>query len=175
MSVPFAGMIMRLIGYHRVHAKSMKKLMGQKKILSILPGGFEQATITSRDQCRVFIKQRKGFIKYSLKFNYTLYPVLFLNENKLFWTFTSFLNFRLWLNKLKIPSALFFHPKYLWFVPTDMNFTTVVGKGIKGRHFEEGEEPSQQQIDETHAAYIQEIKRIHEKYKEISGVPLAIF
>ena len=92
---------------------------------------------------RIFIKQRKGFIKYALEFNYTIYPTLFLHEHKLFWTLPYFIKFRLWLNKLKLPTVFYINPKYLWFIPTDRKYVTVVGRGIKGRHFEPGEEPSQ--------------------------------
>ena len=133
--IPFTGWIMRLLGYRRVNSTSMKKLMGEGIDISILPGGFEEATLTTPSELRIFIKKRKGFVKYALEFNYTIYPILFLHEHKLFWTLPYFIKFRLWLNKLKLPSVFYFNPKYLWLIPTDQKFVTVVGRGIKGRHF----------------------------------------
>ena len=40
--------------------------MKKRKNITILPGGFEEATLTSHKEYRVFIKNRKGFVKYAL-------------------------------------------------------------------------------------------------------------
>ena len=76
----------------------------------LVPGGFEEATLTVPDELRIYIKERKGFVKYALEHNYTIYPVLSINEHKMFWTFKYFLKFRLWINKFKIPAVLYFNP-----------------------------------------------------------------
>lgn len=103
----------------------------------------------------MFIKERKGFIKYALEHNYTIYPVLSLNEHKMFWTFRYFLNFRLWLNKFKIPAVIFFNEKYLGFPPLDIPFKAIVGRGLKGRVYRQGETPTNEEINEVHASYIE--------------------
>lgn len=72
-----------------------------------MPGGFEEASLTSQNKDRVYIKSRKGFIKYALKFGYSIYPIYVFNENKLFKTFDKFYDFRIWLNKFKIPGVFF--------------------------------------------------------------------
>ena len=74
----------------------------------MLPGGFEQATITCIKENRVYIKSRKGFIKYALQHGYFVYPTYSFNENKLYWTLDKFLNFRLFLNKIKMVAVIFF-------------------------------------------------------------------
>ena len=73
-----------------VDGHNVKKIMKSGKNIALLPGGFEEATLTVQDQLRVFIKERKGFVKYSLENNYTIYPVLAVNEHKFFWTFRYF-------------------------------------------------------------------------------------
>jgi len=40
--------------------------MSQGDNISFIPGGFEEATITSHNEYRIFIIDRKGFIKYAL-------------------------------------------------------------------------------------------------------------
>ena len=123
----------------------------------------------------MYIQARKGFIKYALEFNYEIHPVLALNEHKMFWTFRYFQNFRLWLNKFKMPAIFYWNLKYGPYLPRDLDWIAVVGKGIKGRKYAEGEKPSSEEIDKVHAEYIAEIKRMHEKYKKESGVPLVIY
>jgi 2-acylglycerol O-acyltransferase 2 len=44
----------------------MKNIMKTGKNIILLPGGFEEATITSPKELRVYIKNRKGFIKYAI-------------------------------------------------------------------------------------------------------------
>lgn len=58
---------------------------------------------------RIWIKNRKGFIKYSLENDYTIHPIMVLNEHQAFSTFDYFIKFRLWLNKLKLPAAAFWN------------------------------------------------------------------
>jgi hypothetical protein len=43
------------------------------------------------------------------------------------------------MNKIKMPGVLFFHPKTLLFYPPDVQFITVVGKGIRGKVYKENE------------------------------------
>ena len=40
--------------------------------MALLPGGFQEATLFARNRHRVYINQRKGFIKYALRHGYVL-------------------------------------------------------------------------------------------------------
>ncbi len=91
-----------------------------------------------QDEFRIYIKNRKGFVKYALEHNYAIYPVLSLNEHKMFVTFRYLLKFRLWLNKLKLPGVLYFNWKSLVLPPTDLEFEGVVGRAIRGRVYGQG-------------------------------------
>ena len=46
LATPFAGMHLRMYGCSTVEADNMKKLMKEGKNLGLVPGGFEEATIT---------------------------------------------------------------------------------------------------------------------------------
>ena len=58
--------------------------MKEEKNIYFVPGGFECATITKYGEDRVFIKNRKGFIKYALEFGYTVHPMYCFGENKIY-------------------------------------------------------------------------------------------
>lgn len=97
--------------------------------LGIMPGGFEECVINSSKEQRIYIKNRKGFIKYALKYGYTIYPTFCFGENKAYYTLDIIKKFRLLIYKIYIPMTFFFS----WFllVPTyDKSFHTVIGKGI---------------------------------------------
>lgn len=66
LAIPVNGIFLRWCGCYPVNATNMKKVMKKGDNLAILPGGFEEATLTSTKECRIFIKDRKGFIKYGL-------------------------------------------------------------------------------------------------------------
>lgn len=82
--------------------------MKKKKNLVLIPGGFEEGSITQFNKDRIYIKCRKGFIKYAIKYGYTIYPVFTFNETKTYSTIDILLNFRVWLNKFKIPGTLYY-------------------------------------------------------------------
>ena len=56
----------------------------------------------------VYIKKRKGFIKYALRYGYRVHPVYSFGENDTYYTFHWFPKTRMMLNKYKIPAILFF-------------------------------------------------------------------
>ena len=87
---------------------------------------------------RFFIKDRKGFIKYALKYGYTIHPVLTYNEHTAFKTLDILLKLRMFLTKIKIP-AIFFGGGFLQvFFPFNVDIVTVVGKGIRRHKDKEG-------------------------------------
>mmetsp|Transcript_13153 Transcript_13153/g.1174 ORF Transcript_13153/g.1174 Transcript_13153/m.1174 type:complete len:109 (+) Transcript_13153:351-677(+) len=81
--------------------------MKNEENIGLVPGGFEEATVFSHKEYRIFNNNRKGFIKYAIEYGYSIHPVFVFNERKGYWTNDIFMNFRLLLNKLKFPGALF--------------------------------------------------------------------
>lgn len=106
--------------------------MSQGKNVALVPGGYEEATLTTFNQMRFYLKNRKGFIKYALKYGYTMRPVVCIGENKAFETFDGLKSFRLLMNKFKLPASFFINKKYLFLVDPNIEVTTIFGKGIKG-------------------------------------------
>lgn len=99
-------MLLKWWGVQSVDSKNMQKLMDQRKNIAIIPGGYEEATLTNPKIFRIFIKQRKGFIKMALKHGYQVCPVVNLGEHQIYRTVESFKSFRLFLNRFKIPAVI---------------------------------------------------------------------
>ena len=155
--LPFGGLIHSLYGSSTVNPQSFNKLLKDKTNVCFYPGGFEEATLTKCEENTVYINNRKGFIKYALKYGYTIYPTYFFDECNLWKTF-SLGKFGLLLNKLKIP-AIF--PKTL--LPNKNCFLKgVVGKGIK---LPKIENPTKEDIGNYHEIYIEKLKELFEKHK----------
>ena len=76
--MPFMRWHFDLLGgnrFHDISRETMKKQMSQGKTLSMLPGGYDEASLCKMGEERIFIRDRKGFIKYALQFGYDIRPV----------------------------------------------------------------------------------------------------
>jgi hypothetical protein len=91
---------------------------------------------------RLYLNKRKGFIKYALRYGYTIRPVLNFGENKAFETLDLLSSIKLFLNKFKLPTVFFLNKTYLFFIDPNIEITTVIGKGIKREEAEHYIEPT---------------------------------
>jgi 2-acylglycerol O-acyltransferase 2 len=155
--VPVVGLFLRLWDVQSVDSKHMKRLMKEGRNISLMPGGFEEATLTTPKELRVYITKRKGFIKYAMENNYSIYPTICMQEHQAFWTFDHFKSLRLWINKWKVPAILYFNPTSLFFLPPKIDFCTIVGKKMQYRPFSPGQPHTPSEIDAVHSAYMCEI------------------
>lgn len=162
---PLSGIFLKWLGGYEVSPNKFKEYLTNGDNICFSPGGFEEATISDHRKDRVFVRSRKGFIKYALEFGYKLYPCYTFNENKAYYTYNGLEKFRLWVNKFKFPAAIFMG-KYWIFPRDDLKFYTVMGKGIQCPKIDH---PTNEQIDEFHQKYIEELKRIFYTYKEKYG------
>lgn len=142
--------------------KSFTNLMKQERNIAIIPGGFEEATLYERGVPRVYIRERKGFIKYSLMYGYKIRPGYTFGEENTYRAYTGLLGFRKWLNSFKIPGVIFLG-KYGTLLPfTNVDLITVIGKEIILPHIPS---PSQEDIDKYHEIYIKALVSLFNKFK----------
>lgn len=163
--LPISGILARWIGIEGVNHQNFKKFMSQGKNIVFVPGGFECATITNHRQDRVFIKDRKGFIKFSLRFGYKVYPCYNFNENKLFYTFNGLEKIMFYLNKIKIPGCLFVG-KFLFYPRTDVDLCTVIGKPLDLPIIPN---PTKEDVDKYHLMYMNSLLDLYNRYKDEFG------
>lgn len=74
-----------------------------------------------------------------------------------------------------MPGCIYWSKSSGPFLPRNLDWIAVVGKGIRGKNYTEEQEPTREEIDEIHENYIEEIKRVHAKYQHLSQVPLKIY
>lgn len=148
---------------------TIQKLMARGRNLAIIPGGFEDATLTCFDKHRTMLSPRKGLIKYALQHGYAVTPVYSFGENSSYVTFTPLLKQRLALNKQSIPGVLFFG---WWLVPLfprlDSEILTYVGPPLQMPTIAE---PTSAQIDEWHAKYVTALVDLFDAHKAEVGQP----
>ena len=86
--------------------------------------------MTSPNEFRCWIKERKGFIKYAIQYNYAIRPVLITKEHQGFWTLEAFEKLRLYLNRFKIPGVVFWNKIWGFILPISLDITILKGRPV---------------------------------------------
>jgi len=162
INLPISGIFARWMGVQPVNNTSFKEFLRKGKNIIFVPGGFEEATLTKYNCERIFIKERKGFIKYSLQYGYKIHPCYTFNENQIYYTFNYFERLRLFLNKLKMPGCIFYS-KYIFFPNYNIDLCSVIGKAIQ---LPKVAEPTQDEIDFYHKVYVDSVVMLYNRYKK---------
>mmetsp|Transcript_55862 Transcript_55862/g.155754 ORF Transcript_55862/g.155754 Transcript_55862/m.155754 type:complete len:373 (+) Transcript_55862:98-1216(+) len=149
--------------------ESLQACMRERRNISFIPGGFEDATAMAFGKDRTVMRRRTGFIKYALQHGYRVHPVYTFGESSTYRTFTGFVRFRLWLNKFGVPAVIFFGFPWLPLLPRPQaELTTCVGKAIQMPRIAE---PSKEDVEKWHRAYCDALEAVFHENKEAAGLP----
>eukprot|EP01083_Nonionella_stella_P147688 466423_1 len=156
--VPILGDITSWAPGQSVDSKNLSRLMTKGENVAFLPGGFEEATYYEKGKFRVFLKNRKGFIKFALRHGYTVHPVFSFGEERTYYAFQGARTFRKWLNRFNIPGVVIFS-----LLPDrNIEMTSVVGKALTFPHIED---PTHDEVSKYHEKYVFELESLFERHK----------
>lgn len=146
----------------------MLHLMSQKKPLGLLPGGSEEIILSHHGHERVYIKHRKGFIKYALQHGYTICIGYTFGEADSYRTLDWAVKFRLWyLRRFRVP---LFACWGIWWCPLlprgQVALETVVGNPFQ---LPKLADPSKEDIDKWHGRYVEMLVDLFERNKAKFG------
>jgi hypothetical protein len=129
--------------------------------LSILPGGYQEATLYRRNEHRVFIQQRKGFIKYALMHGYNVHPSYIFGEEKTYLAASWLQEKLMFLIKWKLPAVLM--GKWLMFMlENKLDMVTMVGRPLALPLIEA---PAQADIDYWCGRYMEGLQSVFDRNK----------
>merc|ERR1712151_1161637 len=167
---PFFKVICDLHGrINTLSKESLHHLMSSNTNITVVPGGFEDATAMHFNTNITVIRKRTGFIKYALQYGYSVYPVYTFGESSTHYTFTGLLKFRFWLNKFGIPAIVVFGCPWLPLMPRkNLTILTYVGKPI---HFPKLVSPINEDVQVWHTKYCDALVKLFEDNKKEAGLP----
>ncbi|KAJ3100192.1 Diacylglycerol O-acyltransferase 2 [Phlyctochytrium planicorne] len=135
------------------------------KALILVTGGGEEFLHMTPKTMDLVINKRKGFIKLALTTGSSLVPFIIFGENDLYTRIET--PFVKKLNAFTQRVAHFAFPAISgrWGpIPRRVPLATVAGKPFD---VEKVENPTQEQIDELQAKYLQELQKLYDEYKDI--------
>ena len=142
--------------------------------LILYPGGVKEQILTKRGQHRVYLKSRKGFVKLALQHGCSLVPVYVFGETDLYDHWNVGLAARSWIAD-RFGAAVVFLSGSFGLLPYRVPLTGVSGPPVaavvEGKRIEN---PTVEQIDELHAAYVSALQRLFDSEKEKYGYKDAI-
>jgi 1-acyl-sn-glycerol-3-phosphate acyltransferase len=162
---PFFRIFSLMVGTPgKADKKAMVSYMKEGKHLALPPGGFEEATITSTIQDRVFIKKRAGFVKLCLQHGYSIVPVYCFGENETYFNMQGFWRLRLKMNSLSVPAILIWGSRFLPLLPKRSRHGLVIVAG-KRLDVPKIENPTREDVKLWHDKYMAALLKIFEDHK----------
>ena len=135
----------------------------------ITVGGFFEVGLFERGVDSIYIKNKKGFIKYALRYGYKIFPAYTFGECETYFNAKDLIS-REWkhfLSDWHIPPALLIHGAYWWipFLPywKGVGLHTIIGKAIECPKL--GSKVTQEDIDKYHKLYCEEVIGIYDRNK----------
>ncbi|KAG7354978.1 diacylglycerol acyltransferase [Nitzschia inconspicua] len=162
---PFFRLFSRLLGRPGSASKSyMISYLKLGESLALLPGGFEDATLTSLHHDRIFIRKRTGFIRLCLKFGVAVRPVYVFGEKDCYWNIQGGWKWRLALNRCSIPAALPWGWSWIPLLPKkNAALYIVLGEPIM---LPQIDDPSKDQVYLWHEKYMAALIKLYETHKD---------
>ncbi|KAJ2567501.1 diacylglycerol O-acyltransferase 1 [Coemansia sp. RSA 1813] len=168
MKVPLFREYLLSIGVISSSRNSIRRCLarGGGHSVGIIIGGAKESLYTNRGNRKLILKNRKGFVREAIMAGAPLVPVFVFGENDIFQQLDHPLLSRLqrWLqHKMKFAIPVFYG-RFGFFVPRRTSPVVIFGRPI---FVQKTQSPSFDDINKVHAAYLDELHRIYNKYRPI--------
>jgi hypothetical protein len=144
--------------------QNMRSYLREGQSVALLPGGFEEATITCLHQDRVYLRHRTGFIRLCLGGGVPVRPVFVFGEKDCYWNIPGGWKWRLALNRYGLPTILAWGCWWLPLLPKpNVALYIAVGEPLI---LPEIDNPSKDQVQQWHDKYVAALIKLYETHKE---------
>ena len=164
LTVPILSDVMQIFGVLSASRQTLERRIAQRKSFILYPGGLSEMFFSNAEKKteKLFLKERKGFIKLALRHGADIVPAYLFGNTKalriLDNPLLSSLSRRLRVS-LTVMYGRFFLP-----VPFRVEIVHVRGRLIKLPHIER--EPTEDEVNKYHALYIAELRRLFDTHKK---------
>jgi len=152
-----------------------KKALDAGYSLGIIPGGEREQMMTEYGKFKIFLKQRKGFVKLAVEYGVDILPYFCFGETHAYLTSNFLLGFRQWLCRKTMIAFPFF---YNWWGSIPLPFVTqndpkqivaCFGRTIRVGKLSSDDPNFRNAVDKVHNEVLAEVQRIFESRKRDLG------
>eukprot|EP00871_Galdieria_phlegrea_P004389 jgi/Galph1/4951/GphlegSOOS_G3631.1 len=138
------------------------------KSILVFPGGNREIFLTRKDEICTHIQKRKGFIKLALETGSSIVPVLAIGEEELFELFRMVPETiqERFLHNFRLPVGIAIG-HFGTCMPKKVPLKIIVGKPIS---IARKTHPCIEQIDRTHAMYMERLRQLYEEFQLVFGM-----
>eukprot|EP00403_Amphidinium_massartii_P048890 CAMPEP_0178461992 /NCGR_PEP_ID=MMETSP0689_2-20121128/49598_1 /TAXON_ID=160604 /ORGANISM="Amphidinium massartii, Strain CS-259" /LENGTH=241 /DNA_ID=CAMNT_0020088851 /DNA_START=311 /DNA_END=1035 /DNA_ORIENTATION=- len=172
-NIPWLRRVMCWWGLTRVSRKPLLrslKLPYPRNVLLLSPGGIAEMFYGfALEQEQLVLAKRKGFCKVALESGASLVPLYVFGANDLFSRYWGPSSFAARLSKQISTSILVWTGRFgipFGFIAHKTKLVVVIGKVLK---VERVESPTQAQVDELHAKYVNALRELFERHRGRMG------
>ncbi|NXO79414.1 MOGT2 acyltransferase, partial [Sitta europaea] len=147
-------------------------------LLAIIVGGAQEALDAHPGSFTLLLKNRKGFVRLAIQHGTPLVPAFSFGENDVFDQVKNpkgswLRRIQYWLQQIMGISLPLFHARGIFqysfgLIPYRRPICTVVGKPIP---VQKKHRPSEEEVDQVHQNYLNELSKLFEKHKAKYNVP----
>jgi len=161
--IPFIRQLCHWFGSRPATEKNIRMLLNQGSV-GLMAGGIAELFLSSRTHEMVYVKRRKGFIRLALERGCNLVPIYHFGNTQLF----DFIGGRpaSLLSRRFRASLLLFYGRYYLPLAYQHPVTMVIGRPIQ---VQQVSQPSEEQVNELHALFIQRLKDLFDEFKGHCG------
>lgn len=147
-------------------ASNMLKRLSRGSNIYLVPGGIAEIFLSSREEERI-CASHKGFVKIALKAGVPIVPVYIFGHTRLYDQPKLDGGPMMAISRILKTSITIFWGQYYTFKPYPTSMTFAIGAPIGGGA--KVEHPTQEQVDQLHGLYLQEIERLYHAHKLEAG------
>lgn len=166
--IPFVREVGLWTGCVDASRKVAERNLAKGNSIFVVPGGEAEQLMTEYGKEKVYLKNRKGFVKLAMRKRVPLVPVYVFGSSDMFYTSRFLHGLRYWLMKncricIPLCRGLMGSP----ICPLPKKVTVVFGAPLS---FEmEGHDPTEKELDMAHDAFMRELKNLFDKQKASYG------
>jgi len=160
MQLPILKHVMGVFGLLNASKKSLTKHMQQGKSFVLYTGGIAELFLCSKTEEKLFLKNRKGFIKLALRNNADVTPTLLFGNTEVLDVLKN--DFLQKLSRSAQVTMTWFWGLWGLPVPLPKQIVYVRGRPLGLPHIEE---PTDEDVDKWHTKFCLEVQRLFETHK----------
>jgi len=154
--VPLLRQLFSWLGARPASRSVVMNYINRGKTVCIMPGGIAEIFLCNENEERIYLANRKGFVRCAIEGGVDLVPVYFLGNTTLLSFYNSETMAR--LSRKYQTSLLVYWGRWFLPIPYKQDIVMLLGEPIPVK---KNENPTEEEVDALHARFMDELKELY--------------